>query len=339
MSTDRAIRRTARLVLRPVEPGDAGAIAAGISDWEVIRWLTTPPWPYGLADAQAFLSSQASEGAMAMIAGGHLAGIVHIGPTGELGYWLERSCHGKGYMTEAASALVSAHFAGGGGAIWSGHLVGNAASRNVLTKLGFRDTEVVTKRSEPLKRDVEIQRMELSPEGWGRHNPLVIDTPRLRLGPLDADRDWRRLSGIGGDRDVARMLYSVRSPWSEAEVRDWITRSAWRGCVGFRLGIWQKAGDLIGSVGVGGSPTSVAYFLDRAHWGRGYATEAMVALMEALDARFGPKEYEAEHFGDNPASGRVLQKIGFAMVCETLGRSGARLLPAPMFLYRRAPRG
>lgn len=339
MAADRAILRTARLALRPVRPDDAGAITDGIAEWEVIRWLTSPPWPFAVEDARAFLASAASAGAMAILADGALIGVVHIAPNGELGYWLARSRHGRGYMTEAAAALVADHFRRGGDTLLSGHIYGNDASRNVLVKLGFRDTHIVVQPARALGQEVGVQRMELSAGDWGRRNPLVIETPRLRLAPLDADRDWEALSRIGGDPAVARMLYSVRSPWPEVAVRDWIADSAWRGRMGFRLGIWRKDGPLVGALGAGGEPVNVAYFLAPEAWGRGIATEAMAALLADLDDRFAPPVVEAEHFGDNPASGRVLAKLGFARVHETLGGSGGRLLPAPMWLWRRQGAG
>lgn len=42
---------TGRLKLRPLENRDAGAIARLIDDWDVIRWLTMPPYPYKRAAA------------------------------------------------------------------------------------------------------------------------------------------------------------------------------------------------------------------------------------------------------------------------------------------------
>ena len=41
------ILRTDRLVLRPAELHDAQAIADGLSDFEVTRWLARVPYPYG----------------------------------------------------------------------------------------------------------------------------------------------------------------------------------------------------------------------------------------------------------------------------------------------------
>lgn len=163
MSTSPVVLRTARLTLRPLQTGDAPWITEGISDWEVIRWLTTPPWPYAVTDAVSFIDSEASAGAMAILVGDQRAGVVHINPSGDLGYWLVRPLHGLGYMTEAAGALVSDHIRRGAGQLVSGYVEGNAASRNVLTKLGFRVTHTINAYCRPRAADVTVVRMALPP--------------------------------------------------------------------------------------------------------------------------------------------------------------------------------
>ena len=328
-----AVLVTDRLRLRPLRAEDAPAIAEGIGDWEVMRWLTAPPWPYGLADAEWFIGDPVSDGAHAIMVGGQLAGVVHISTKGELGYWLARSFHGRGYMTEAAAALVARHFARGGGPLWSGYLIGNAASCNVLTKVGFVNTEVVRRFARPLNADVDIQRMALTAEDWAARNPLRIETARLVLRP-HVDAEAGVLSRIGGVPEVARMLISVNAPWPEAEVLEWLANSRWRGVPGFRMAICLPNGTLIGSLGLGGEPLSTAYFLGREYWGQGYATEAMRAFLGEAFARFGLEAVEAGAYEDNLASMAVLRKLGFEPFGSELGSSKARLEPAPIRLYR-----
>ena len=163
--------RTERLILRPLRAEDAKPIAEGIGHWDIIKWLTTPPWPYGLADAEWFVKAPAGAEARAIDVNGELAGIIglHGGKRGadlDLGYWLNIRHHGKGYMTEAARALVADYFAKGGTRLVSGYLVGNAASCNVLTKLGFLPTEVITEISVPIGHLVRCQRMVLTHADW-----------------------------------------------------------------------------------------------------------------------------------------------------------------------------
>ena len=49
--------RTSRLLLRPGWAEDAPALAKAIADETIVRNLANAPWPYGLAEAEAFLSA------------------------------------------------------------------------------------------------------------------------------------------------------------------------------------------------------------------------------------------------------------------------------------------
>ena len=147
--------RTARLVLRGPAPGDAAPLAALANDLDVVRMTSRMPYPYGVADAEAFLHRVDQADARSEI-----TWVVqdHDGPLGalglftedppglgpELGYWLGRPAWGRGYATEAVNAAVA----------WSDHVwrrrclvarcfVDNPASARVLDKAGFLPTGVV----------------------------------------------------------------------------------------------------------------------------------------------------------------------------------------------------
>lgn len=60
-----------------------------------------------------------------------------------------------------------------------------------------------------------------------------------------------------------------------------------------------------------GGRTEIGYWVARAHWGRGFATEAVRAALTLARTLRHTKIYAA-HFHDNPASGRVLRKAGFS---------------------------
>ena len=55
--------RTARLVLRPVREGDDARIFALFSNWNVLRFLRSPPSPYTADEARGFVRARANEGA------------------------------------------------------------------------------------------------------------------------------------------------------------------------------------------------------------------------------------------------------------------------------------
>ncbi|MEZ5779747.1 MAG: GNAT family N-acetyltransferase [Paracoccaceae bacterium] len=333
----RAVIRTARLTLRPLGPADEAPLVAALGDRQVSYWLTVVPFPYAPADFRDFAAQAEPGETWAIDDENGFAGV--IGLEGELGYWLASHVWGRGYATEAARAILAAHFADpAAGPIRSGHFDGNDRSRGVLTKIGFRPSGYCIRRPASRPSDeVLLCQMTLTRADWLAANPLRIETGRLVLAPLDADRDWRDLARIGGDPAVAPMLMSVVSPWPEDEVRAWVARSLWRGFPGFRLGIFLKDGPLVGMVGLSPRPATVMYAIDPALWGRGYATEAMQVFLGWAVARFGLTGIEADHFADNPASGRVLEKLGFERIGSGTGTSRGRHEPAPNVLYRYRP--
>lgn len=71
---------------------------------------------------------------------------------------------------------------------------------------------------------------------------------------------------------------------------------------------------LVGSVGfrrcAGGEP-ELGYWIASDRWGEGLAAEAAEAALAAARASFGHRRIIGGHFADNPASGRVLAKLGF----------------------------
>jgi RimJ/RimL family protein N-acetyltransferase len=201
--------------LTPLGDVSAADIAAGLSDLDIARWLSRAPYPYSLADAQAY-QAVCGEAVRAIVVGGQFAGIIGVKP--DLGYWLVRRFWGQGLATAASQRLLGAHFFASDMLIISGHFAGNGPSARVLARLGFRYTheELVT----PLSTGVEtvLERMALDCTGWWAAQGLPIVTKRLKLRPLRLS-DAAALARIGGDARVAPMLATVKSPWPAAAVR------------------------------------------------------------------------------------------------------------------------
>ncbi|WP_426033169.1 GNAT family N-acetyltransferase [Cypionkella sp. TWP1-2-1b2] len=326
--------KTARLTLRPVAASDQAAVVTHLNDLAISGWLARVPVPYTAADFDEFATQIAYPGETFTIedASG-FAGI--IGAGFELGYWLAPRAHGQGYATEAARAVLDMQFAYDESTVAAGYFEGNAPSARVLAKLGFVETGRRPKHCRALGQDRPHVDLLLTPEAFLAANPLEIITPRLRLAPLDIERDWRDIARIGGDPQVAPMTNSHLSPWPEADVRATLAESQWRGRLGFRLGIWFES-KLIGAIGIWDDPVETGYFLDPAFWGRGIATEAMAAFLPPMIARFGLAEVFADHCTDNPASGAVLRKLGFRQIGEGIGESLVRGA-VPILIYRLDP--
>ena len=99
----------------------------------------------------------------------------------------------------------------------------------------------------------------------------------------------------------------------------------------------ELAPQLIGSCGLGrraSGAVELGYWIGRSHWGRGFATEASLALID-IARGLGLARLEASHFLDNPASARVLEKLGFEPLGIIAPRiSCARGAEAPARLMR-----
>ena len=142
--------RTDRLLLRPGWAEDAPALAKAIADEQIVRNLATAPWPYGLAEAQAFLLDpkdpvlptfllfRRTDGAPLLVGG---CGFGRR-PSGavELGYWIARAHWGQGYATEAGRQLLEIARTLGLPQLEAAHFLDNPASGRVLEKLGFTPT-------------------------------------------------------------------------------------------------------------------------------------------------------------------------------------------------------
>jgi RimJ/RimL family protein N-acetyltransferase len=63
-----------------------------------------------------------------------------------------------------------------------------------------------------------------------------------------------------------------------------------------------------------GRSAELGYYVARDHWGRGVATEAALAIARVGFESFGYLKLTAGYHTDNPASGRVLAKLGFTIV-------------------------
>ncbi|MGW2828986.1 GNAT family N-acetyltransferase [Streptomyces sp. NPDC001286] len=81
-------------------------------------------------------------------------------------------------------------------------------------------------------------------------------------------------------------------------------------------------GDVVGSAAVYGDPgeREVTYWVDRAYWGRGVATAALLALLAEVPER----PLYARAAADNAASRRVLEKCGFRLTARATGFANAR---------------
>ena len=145
------------------------------------------PFPYHRKDAEEWIAGLAGkpEGLVYTIHRERLIGVVSIeggGAEPRLGYWLAEPWHGRGFMTEAAWALLGYAFeARDIEAVVSSVFVDNPVSLRMQEKLGF----VVTGTGET----------------WSRPRGATVATLTTRLDAAAFQQDVSDAGAVGGLSD------------------------------------------------------------------------------------------------------------------------------------------
>ena len=154
-----------------------------------------------------------------------------------------------------------------------------------------------------------------------------IRTPRLTLRRMTA-ADAPRVYEIQSNWNVTRMLRMASFPPTLDELRHWLARheAEWLSGAAYRFALVAEE-RVIGCADVdeiASDSGDLGYWLDEAYWGRGLASEAAAAVRDfALDS-VGLKRLLSGHAADNPASGRVLTKLGFRFLRDATSWSRSR---------------
>jgi RimJ/RimL family protein N-acetyltransferase len=148
---------------------------------------------------------------------------------------------------------------------------------------------------------------------------LQLRTERLTLRPFEVT-DAERLVAILSNWNVTHMLRMAPWPPTLENQRDWLGAHVieWRAGEAYRFALIH-AGTLIGCADLDGlarGEGEIGYWLDETAWGRGFASEAASAVMEFARGTLGVTRFSSGHAADNPASGHVLQKLGFQRLDE-----------------------
>ena len=141
--------------------------------------------------------------------------------------------------------------------------------------------------------------------------------------------------------EVARRLARVPYPYGPDDARfflDKIVPAEWVWAVTLR-----GSDVLLGTIGLtpeaGADTAELGYWLIPAQWGKGIATEAARAVVAFGFKNLGLSVITSGFFEDNPASGRVLHKLGFIetrRVMRPCLAAGASALSVRMKLSRPA---
>ena len=152
-------------------------------------------------------------------------------------------------------------------------------------------------------------------------------TQRLLLRP-----GWREdapaLFQAIADEAIVRNLALAPWPYSFADAETFLMRERAPHDVACLIFLRTDGpARLVGGIGFGRKPGDAepefGYWIAKPYWGRGIATEAGRALIANARDTLRLRRLDAGHFTDNPASGRVLAKLGFKPTGATRPRYSA----------------
>ncbi len=145
--------------------------------------------------------------------------------------------------------------------------------------------------------------------------PTLI-TARLVLRPFTLS-DAPVVKELAGEWEIAETTANIPHPYEEGMAEVWISthqESFDKGeAVTFAITLRTDA-RLVGAIGLriikAHRLAEMGYWVGRPYWNQGYCTEAAQAVLrygfEVLDLN----RVQARHMTHNPASGRVMQKLG-----------------------------
>jgi len=158
-----------------------------------------------------------------------------------------------------------------------------------------------------------------------------IETKNLILRPYTL-ADSQLVAKLAGDIRVAETTLNIPHPYSEDLAREWISthKNNWLNRTGISYAVILKScSQLVGTaslVSISGGEAELGYWIGHEFWGKGYATEAASALVHQAFEKFSISVIIAEHLSSNPASGKVMAKIGMVKVDDIKKRDRNGLL-------------
>jgi RimJ/RimL family protein N-acetyltransferase len=155
---------------------------------------------------------------------------------------------------------------------------------------------------------------EIPSESFRERSIPVLETERLvlrapRLG------DAKTIAVLANDRRIAENTARIAHPYRLADAEDFIASANLGTEAVFFITKSNGAKDQkIGACGftqVDRHPPEIGYWLGVKHWGKGYGTEAVRAIIDHIFTDLDCESIQSAARVTNPASRRVLEKCGF----------------------------
>lgn len=142
-------------------------------------------------------------------------------------------------------------------------------------------------------------------------------TDRLIIRPF-VEADAEQVQTLLQCRKIAANTISIEHPYPAGAAKIWILthKKKWQGSEAAVFAICEKEHSHfpIGAIGLEinakDENAELGYWIGESWWGRGYCTEAAQSMVDFGFSTLGLKRIHAHFMAKNPASGRVLQKIG-----------------------------
>lgn len=149
-----------------------------------------------------------------------------------------------------------------------------------------------------------------------QHGLVTLETPRFRMRGM-TQADAPALARICADREVAAGTLTIPHPYTIEDAHAFVRHIGQKAMSreGYVWGLESKAtGALVGDAGLSMNKEHMSaeagYVIGREHWGHGYASEALVAMMRWGFDALGLHRIHAHCMAWNEASARVMQKAG-----------------------------
>jgi [ribosomal protein S5]-alanine N-acetyltransferase len=145
----------------------------------------------------------------------------------------------------------------------------------------------------------------------------TLTTKRLTLRPLVLEDAWD-VERLAGTREIADTTLNIPHPYPVGAATRWIETHApaWAAGTGVTYAIVETSnGKLAGVVSLmqihrEHRRAELGYWIAVDRWNKGFATEASASILDFGFQSLGLHRIESTHFVRNPASGKVMQKLG-----------------------------
>lgn len=149
----------------------------------------------------------------------------------------------------------------------------------------------------------------------------MIETDRLIMR-LFKDADAEKVYEACNDINIAKTTLAIPFPYTLEDAKSFIKHTSKaiddQTAYTFAIALKENINEVVGSISLSvkrpSNKAELGYWVTKKYWNRGIATEAAKAIVEYGFNNLNLNSIYARHMDINPASGKVMQKIGMKHV-------------------------